>query len=270
MNLISKIVIGVVTINALGLAVISYKITDKDLKYKVRQMIPESSKSTLTTDKNVSSKTINDNPIENNNNLKTSLQGIDVSHWNGNIVEDLPKKDNLKFVICKSTQGERDVDPEFEKNWKYLDENNIMKGTYHFYVYSQDPIKQAEHFCKTVDKVAKIKDTDFPLIIDVEEMSLPRKSIDLHRLKNNLMAFLNFVENKTNRTPIIYSDFSFLNKYLNHSDFSKYPLWLAEYSHSSQPKIPAIWEKKGCLIWQKTDSYHVNSTDTDFDIYYKE
>jgi len=59
MNLISKIVIGAVTINALGLAVISYKITDKDLKYKVRQMIPESSKSTLTTDKNVSSKIIN-------------------------------------------------------------------------------------------------------------------------------------------------------------------------------------------------------------------
>ncbi|WP_379963285.1 glycoside hydrolase family 25 protein [Epilithonimonas sp. UC225_85] len=270
MNFISKIVVTVVTINALGLAIVSYKVLGKDLKNKAKHLITESSKNAEQTNKTVSLATIKDSPMEDeNSNLKTFLRGIDVSHWNGNIVEDLQKKDGLQFVICKSTQGERDIDPDFTKNWKYLSEKNIMKGTYHFYVYSQDPIKQAVHFCSTVDNAGMIKDTDFPLIIDIEEMSLPRKPIDAERLKKDLLTFLNYVEDKTNQAPIIYSDFSFLNRYLNDSAFSKYPLWLAEYSHSPKPKIPETWKGKGCMIWQKTDNYHVNSDDTDFDIYYK-
>jgi len=268
MNLISKIVVSAVTINLIGLALVSYKVMGKDLKNKAKQMMSESAKNTLISSESDSSGTSEKKQVTDQGNIvKIPLKGIDVSHWNGSIIEDLPKKDNLKFVICKSTQGEVDVDPDFEKNWKYLEDNNIMKGAYHFYDYTQNPVRQAEHFCKTVGKV---KETDFPLIIDVEELSLPRKAIDIERLKADLIEFLNFVENETHRKPIIYSDFSFINRYLKDPVFGNYPLWLAEYSHSQKPKLPEHWKKKGCLIWQKTDRYHVNSTESDFDIYYKE
>lgn len=266
MNLISKIVIGVVSLNVLGLAFVSYKIMDGNVKDKVDHMIERHQNNEVPKSKNVSVKVSNEsNYVEQDDDLKNPLPGIDVSHWNGNIIEDLPRKDKLKFVICKSTQGESDVDPDFEKNWNFLKEKDILKGTYHFYVYPADPIKQAEHFCNTV---GEIKSSDFPLIIDIEELSLPRKAIDHRKLKEDILKFLKYVEEKTNRTPIIYSDYSFLNTYLNHSVFSKYPLWLAEYSHKPKPNIPEAWKGKGCMIWQKTDRYQIDSDESDFDIYY--
>lgn len=266
MNLVSKIIIGIVTLNILGLAFVSYKIMGGDAKSKVDHMIGGYQNYEVPQNKNVSvQKPEESNFVELDNNFKSPLKGIDVSHWNGNIVEDLPQKDDLKFVICKSTQGESDVDPDFEKNWSFLKEKDIMKGTYHFYVYSLDPIKQADHFCNTV---GDMKAADFPLIIDIEELSLPRKAIDHQKLKADILKFLKRVEEKTNRIPIIYSDYSFLNTYLNHSVFSKYPLWLAEYSHATKPNIPKTWQEKGCLIWQKTDRYDIDSDDSDFDIFY--
>ncbi|KFC19667.1 hypothetical protein IO90_10360 [Chryseobacterium sp. FH1] len=199
-------------------------------------------------------------------NSEEELFGIDVSHWNGNIVMDLPKKDNLSFVICKATQGDRGIDPKFKSNWKFLSEHKMMKGAYHFYEYSKDPILQAAHFC---DTVGKIELSDFSLVVDIEEMSLPAKDVNAQKLKNNLLKFLNYVEDHIQRVPIIYSDYSFLNKYLDDPIFSRYPLWLAEYSRNEKPKLPKVWKDKGCLIWQKTDSYHINSTATDYDVFYK-
>lgn len=266
MNLISKIVIGVVTLNVVGLAFISYKIMGGDVTNKMDHMISGyQNKEVLESKKTKPQSSEEENFDLQENTIKSKLQGIDVSHWNGNIIEDLPRRDKLKFVICKSTQGESDVDPDFEKNWNFLKEKDVLKGTYHFYVYPLDPIKQAEHFCNTV---GEIKSSDFPLIIDIEELSLPRKAIDHRKLKEDILKFLRYVEEKTNRTPIIYSDYSFLNTYLNHSAFSKYPLWLAEYSHMPKPNIPEAWKTKGCMIWQKTDRYQIDSDESDFDIYY--
>jgi lysozyme len=266
MNLISKIVIGVLILNVLGLAVVSYKIMGGDLKNKVNHMIGDSQNKEIPKSKNTTLQVSEDNSFDRqDNDLNTHLKGIDVSHWNGNIVEDLPSKDELKFVICKSTQGENDIDPDFEKNWNFLKEKDILKGTYHFYVYPLDPIKQADHFCNTV---GEIKAPDFPLIIDIEELSLPRKAVDYQKLQKDILKFLKHVEKKTNRTPMIYSDYSFLKKYLNHPVFSKYPLWLAEYSHLPKPNIPEVWKRKGCVIWQKTDHYQINSDESDYDVFY--
>lgn len=266
MNLVSKIIIGVVTLNVLGLAFVSYKIMGGDAENKVDHMIGGYQNYEVHKNKNVSVHTPEEsNFVELENNFKSPLKGIDVSHWNGNIIEDLPQKDDLKFVICKSTQGESEVDPDFEKNWNFLKEKDIMKGTYHFYVYPQDPIIQADHFCNTV---GEMKAADFPLIIDIEELGLPRKAIDYQNLQRDILKFLKHVEKKTNRTPIIYSDYSFLKKYLNHPVFSKYPLWLAEYSHLPQPNIPEVWKRKGCMIWQKTDHYQINSDESDYDVFY--
>ncbi len=252
----SKIKIGI-GLSILTALVFSYYLMDGNLKNVIYKSIGY-----FTRHESNSKAKVNYQKIDSN----TFLLGIDISHWNGNILEDLPKKNNLKFAICKSTQGEKDVDPDFNKNWKFLKDRNLMKGTYHFYIYPQDPIKQAEHFCNTV---GPIEDYDFPLIIDIEELSLPRKAVDVQRMKNDLLQFLGYVEKKTNRTPIIYSDFAFLNHYLNHNHFSKYPLWLAEYSNITKPNLPISWKEKGCLIWQKTSSYHINSSDIDFDILYK-
>ena len=269
MNIISRIVLGLLIFNILALTVVPYKVIKSDNKKENINFIASGKTNSFTpNNSNIKAKQAIDykDSIYSNTIQNTSLVGIDISHWNGNIIEDLPKIDKLNFVICKSTQGERDIDPDFIKNWKFLTVNNITKGAYHFYMYTQDPVQQASHFYNTVGAT---KSPDFPLIIDIEELSLPKKYIDNKRLKNDLLKFLQWIEHKTNTTPIIYSDYYFLSKYLNDKAFSKYPLWLAEYSHNPKPLIPEAWKESGCMIWQKTDNYHINSSETDLDVYFK-
>lgn len=191
--------------------------------------------------------------------------GIDVSHWNGDIVSELPLNDDISFIICKATQGKGVIDPYFQTNWITIKEMNKIRGAYHFYIYSDNPEVQANHFCEVV---TDLDENDISLILDIEELSLPKTGVDRVKLKEDIIKFLEFVENKINRIPIIYTDYSFANKYLNDTKFSKYPLWLAEYSNSKTPKIPIAWKERGCLIWQKKSNYNINSTNVDYDIFF--
>ena len=191
--------------------------------------------------------------------------GIDVSHWNGDIVSEIPSIDNISFVICKATQGKKVVDSDFKLNWKSIKQLNKIRGAYHFYIYGDDPEEQANHFCEVVND---LEENDISLILDIEELSLPKKGVNHAKLKEEVIKFLEIVENKIKRIPIIYTNYSFANEYLNDTTFSKFPLWLAEYSNSKKPTIPNVWKEKGCFIWQKKGNYNINSTKDDFDIYF--
>ena len=191
--------------------------------------------------------------------------GIDVSHWNGDIVTEIPSNDDISFVICKATQGKKIIDADFKSNWTSIKQLNKIRGAYHFYIYGDDPEEQANHFCSVVND---LEETDISLILDIEELSLPKKGVDHVKLKEDVLKFLEIVEDKIKRTPIIYTNYSFANEYLNESTFSKFPLWLAEYSNLKKPKIPNTWKDKGCFIWQKKGNYNINSTKEDYDIFF--
>ncbi|HEU4718075.1 MAG TPA: GH25 family lysozyme [Bacteroidia bacterium] len=194
--------------------------------------------------------------------------GIDISQWNGNIAEDLPKVDSLTFMICKATEGIDFVDPDFYNNWKMVKEKGFIRGAYHFYHTDDDPLKQAEFF---LSKVKDIDSTDMPLIIDIEQESLPQGAqVDMQKLQSDLLTFMQQLEAKSKRIPILYTDYAFANMYLVNDVFAKYPLWLAEYSGGSTPLIPQTWKNAGYMIWQKTDHYDVNMNAVDFDEFHGE
>ncbi len=196
---------------------------------------------------------------------KNECFGIDVSHWNGNIVSEIPDKDNISFIICKATQGNKSVDSDFKVNWIEIKKLNKIRGAYHFYIYGDDPLVQANHFCEVVNN---LEQGDMSLILDIEELSLPKTDINVVKLRNDVTKFLEIVELKIHKKPIIYTDYSFASKYLNDVKFSKYPLWLAEYSNIKTPTIPVVWRKTGCMIWQKKDNYNINSTKEDYDVFF--
>ncbi len=200
-------------------------------------------------------------PIEE---LQKEYFGVDVSHWNGDIISEISEKSEISFIICKSTQGEKIIDPQFKRNWALTKKRNKIRGTYHFYIYHNDPIKQANHFCDVVNDLQK---TDISLILDIEELSLPKNNVNKLKLKADVIKFLEHVENRTARTPILYTDYSFANEYLNDIKFSKYPLWLAEYT-KKEPRLPIAWKKTGLMILQKSNDYSINSTKLDFDVFF--
>lgn len=192
------------------------------------------------------------------------LYGLDISHWNGDIVNEIPSIDHISFLICKATQGSKGIDPDFESNWALIREKGSMRGAYHFYLYTDNPVEQATHFCNTV---GPLEETDFPLVLDIEELSLPRGSVDKQKLQEDISLFLTEVERRTKRKPIIYSDYAFANQYLDNEQYAAYPLWLADYTDAPAPRIPETWKHTGYLIWQKSNKYNINSIKTDFDIF---
>lgn len=195
---------------------------------------------------------------------RSIVYGIDLSHHQNNEIDSIIKsKDSLDFIICKATEGVTYTDPKFLKNWKMIKEHKFLRGAYHFYRSGDDPLTQATFFLKSI---SDIKSTDIPPVIDFEEGGID-KSQSVDEIQSSLKIFLNEIKTQSKRKPIIYTDINTGNKYLNNSEFSDYPLWIANYNGKSSPNLPDTWKNKGWVIWQKSSSYKLNSFSNDFDVF---
>ena len=190
---------------------------------------------------------------------KKRFYGIDISRYNGRIVDKINVSGTLAFVICKATEGEHFRDPNFNYNWKSIKGKKLIRGAYHFFHTNTDPIKQAKNYISTV---GKWEDTDIAPIVDIEAESLSKseKVQTVKEIENNLLEFLNEIKERTNRVPMIYTGKAFANDYLLNKTFSKYPLWLAEYDNREQPILPSTWKDVGFKVWQKSDKYRLKSS----------
>lgn len=176
------------------------------------------------------------------------LQGIDISHFQGNINWQAFTKNQFEFVFVKATGGETFIDPKFSSNWHALRTTNLARGAYHFFYASDDAKKQAEHFLTTI---GKLKPTDLPPVLDVEITD----HSDAQTILNGVLTWLETIEDETERLPIIYSGISFAKQYLTDERLSKYPLWIADYN-KTLPPLPEPWQKQGWQFWQYTETGH--------------
>lgn len=217
-----------------------------------------------STNTEISKSKTNSNTNKEENNATKSVYGIDISKYQGDEVDSMSKnKDSLKFIICKATEGITYTDPDFNNNWKMISEKGYLKGAYHFYRSNDDAKPQADNF---LNAIANIKNTDIPPIVDFEEGSID-SSQSKTDIKTTLLDFLGIIEKQTGRKPIIYTNMNTSNTYLDSSDFSNYPLWVANYTDEVKPDLPNAWKDKGWSFWQKSDNYTVNGTTNDFDIF---
>lgn len=189
--------------------------------------------------------------------------GIDISHYQGDLLENLKKHQGIDFVICKATQGITYTDPMFATNWRVLKEQGMLRGTYHFYMADDPPLPQARHF---YEMVQAIEPTDLPPIIDVEKLGL-RGDQEKWKFKEDLKRFIKEVEKLFARRPMIYTNYEFAQAHMDDDWFAQYPLWIADYQEKQQPRIPDAWKEHGYKIWQKSSAYHVDSENTDLDVF---
>ncbi|WP_462163266.1 GH25 family lysozyme [Pseudoalteromonas xiamenensis] len=189
--------------------------------------------------------------------------GIDVSHYQGDLIVDLPKHTGLHFIIAKATNGAKGVDAKFAENWSAIKAHGRIRGAYHFYIAGESPQAQAMHFINTVGQWT---DSDITPIVDVEQYSVSHdKSVS--QLHEDLLSFLDYVESNTGRLPMIYSNTKFAQMWLNNSEFGRYPLWLADYTKAKKPVVPEVWQHQGLFIWQRSDTYKLESTEVDYDVF---
>ena len=172
--------------------------------------------------------------------IKNTLKGIDVSHHQGIILWDSVLTENISFAIVKATEGYTFKDTLFAKNWEELKRVGIKRGAYHFFRGNSDPKKQAQNFIETV----KLDSGDIVPILDIEK--LDRQSVP--NLVKKAKIWLTEIENEYKVKPMIYAGQFFYNKYLAFS-LKGYPLWIAEFTRGK----PVLRDKQKYYIWQHSE-----------------
>lgn len=194
--------------------------------------------------------------------------GFDLSKWNGALAARALATPHVGFVILRATSG-MVKDSDFEKNWALVKGHSVARGAYHFYHASEDPVAQAKMFLKVVGR----RDAaDIAPIIDFEMLSFhksaPTQNPDL--VRNNLLKMLNYVEAQTGQTPILYTNVEAGDKYLDDPKFTRFPLWIADWTNAKDPKLPSAWKSAGYLYWQRSKSYTLDGSGPvpiDLDVY---
>ncbi|BAZ24941.1 peptidoglycan binding domain-containing protein [Kalymmatonema gypsitolerans NIES-4073] len=188
----------------------------------------------------------------------STQHGIDVSNWNGDSINwQKVKTSGVSFAFAKATEGGDWVDKCFAKNWEEMKEAGVIRGAYHFFRPLRDPSEQAQNYLRIV---GKIEPNDLPPVLDLEhypkEVEEQWKQFQLSERIQRVQKWLDIVESATGRKPIIYTSWGFWTSYMDdRQEFTKYPLWVANFTNKPQPQVPANnWGRNGWIFWQYTET----------------
>lgn len=178
-----------------------------------------------------------------------TLLGIDVSHYQGDInwaeVSQMTyTQDSISFAYIKVSEGISLQDDQFEKNCDGAEQNHIKYGLYHFFRFENSAREQALRFAEFCTQV---NDSLLP-VIDVE-IHQTKKSA----LVDSVRLFLDVVEQKIKRRPMIYTGESFFHDYFEKSLLMHEKYWIANFNGECN-----LLELPNVLVWQFSESATVN------------
>lgn len=188
------------------------------------------------------------------------IMGIDISHHQDRIDWDRLRNAKIgdhpiRFVIIKATEGATLFDENFNDNFHWARENDLVRGAYHFYIPDKNIERQAEYFLHQVH----LLEGDLPPILDIEK----RGNKPLKEFQRDVLTWLEIVQSVYGVAPIIYTSYKFKQDYLNTPALNEYPLWIAHY-YEKKLKYKGKW-----AFWQYTDCGRVDGIKgyVDFDIF---
>ncbi|MFF2553745.1 glycoside hydrolase family 25 protein [Nocardia sp. NPDC058058] len=192
--------------------------------------------------------------------------GPDVSSWqhlDGRMINWFEvRASGNHFAMVKATEGVNYVNPYFVPDSLLMRAAGVARGTYHYARPNLLPEAQAALYAATV--LGQNGPLDLPPVLDLEDSGgLPAPAlIDwTHR-------YLNTVQALTGRVPIIYTYPRFWQTAMADSnEFTRYPLWIADYRGNDGPEVPGGWPN--WTFWQYTDSGNVPGIagGTDMNVY---
>jgi lysozyme len=176
----------------------------------------------------------------------TTLEGIDVSHYDGTIDWAQVKASGRAFAVAKATEGTTYTDPTFAANWAAMPQHGIVRSAYHFFHSNDDPTTQANFFLSVM---GPLQPGDLPPTLDLEVTdNQPAATITA-----TAITWLDTVAAATGTKPILYASPSFISGTLgspagleNHAT-----LWVANWGVTC-PDVPAPFT--GFSFWQYSDS----------------
>lgn len=174
-----------------------------------------------------------------------TLDGIDVSHFQGDIDWDKTAKAGIHFVYIKASEGLHTKDAHFKVNWAGARAQGLLVGPYHFFHPDENAELQAQHFIDQLKMSGVHMDGTLPPVLDVE---IP-EGINAYNFRSDVMQWLTSVERAIGCKPIIYTSPHFWAEE-DRGGIGGYKLWLADYAKN--PTMPNGWDN--WTFWQHTQN----------------
>src|SRR5437899_3151687 len=83
-----------------------------------------------------------------------TLEGIDVSHWDGTVDWAQVAGSGRAWAIAKATEGVTFLDPAFAANWAGMKAAGLVRGAYHFFRPAHGGVEQADWYLSKVGAFA--------------------------------------------------------------------------------------------------------------------
>lgn len=182
----------------------------------------------------------------------TTLKGIDISKWQGDVDWNAVAGDGVKFAFVRVSDGINSQDQYFDANWQKSRDAGIYTGAYQFFRPNQSVLGQANYLlekmgCNMSARTCPITDMDLPPVIDVEHRP---SGWSKTQMRNAVRTWIERVE-EFGLEPVVYTGRYFWRDYVDSNEWSDHPLWLAHYTNSC-PNIPNHWGDWD--FWQFTES----------------
>ena len=195
--------------------------------------------------------------------MKPLYNGVDLSHWNGNVDFNSLKKNGVDFAIIKAggNEGRAYKDAKFLKYYNDAINAGVHVGCYYFvgknFVNEKQGIKDAEHF---LSLIKGLKFT-FPVALDIETTPYTAKN----GATEACVAFCSTVEKHGYYVTIYSSDISGFLQRLNLAKLAAYDKWVARYG--SAPKYVKSY---GMWQYSSTGKFKNHKGNFDLDYAYKD
>lgn len=153
------------------------------------------------------------------------VRGIDVSHHQGPIDWRKVRAQGIAFAYIKATEGGDWTDRLYASNLQGARASGVLAGSYHFFTFCKPGDVQARNFLRHAD----LSGGDLLPVVDVETVGNcadgAASEFDPGRLHQEVKAFLDIVEERIGRRPIIYTTHWFHWKHMG-PEFDGERFWI--------------------------------------------
>jgi lysozyme len=161
-----------------------------------------------------------------------TLQGVDVSVYDGTVDWAQVKASGRAFGVAKATEGATLEDSEFPTNWPAMKSAGIVRSAYHYFHCSSDPATQATFF---LGVMGALESGDLPPSLDFEDTTTCTASTGI----SMAIQWLDAVASATGTLPILYTSVNVLSNFQNTQSLAGHAqLWVASRGVTC-PDLPA-------------------------------
>ena len=176
-----------------------------------------------------------------------NVDGIDVSHWQGDIGWMKVAGAGYEFAFAKGTEGVGWTDTMFHQNMAEGENAGVYLGIYHFARpdLGNTGAEEANYFLSVVGDY--LKSGYLRPVLDLEVGT----SLGKAALSSWVVEWMETVKNRTGISPLLYTNPNYINYYLNTS-VTEYDLWVAHWTCEPEPSynVPNTGTWRDWAFWQ--------------------